>query len=87
MEHKKILSELQALQSWAFDHSIHSFDISARTYKDEDEEEEEHYITATIFKTGDDSEGDYKSVKFNESTGKGEAAGKIADIKEFIGYV
>lgn len=91
------LRELQPIQVWALDHSIHSFEITAVAWPLEDEGEgeegliqeygdtEERFIYVTIFKTGDDTDEDYFRVTFGPNDSDADYFRSIARIKYFIG--
>lgn len=94
-----ILCELFKIQAWALEHSIYTFNLQFRCYPLDDEGEgpeglireygdtEERFLDVTIFKTGDDTDSDYKRFTIRQSDGVGIVLGTIQDIKDFIGYV
>lgn len=93
------LRTLQAIQLWALEHSIYSFQISADVWPLEDEGEgaeglirdygdtEERFLYVTIFLKGDDTEGDYLRVTFGPCDSDETFFRNLNNIKAFIGYV
>lgn len=93
------LRTLQAIQLWALEHSIYSFQISADVWPLEDEGEgaeglireygdtEERFIYVTIFRKGDDTDEDYLRVAFGPADSDQTFFRNFNNIKAFIGYV
>ena len=90
-----ILRELHGIQDWALENSIYTFEVTTRVYPLDDEgdgpeglirdygDTEERFLDVTIFKTGDDSDGDYLRISFGQD--ESEIDYKIRLIKLFIG--
>ena len=93
------LRTLQAIQLWALEKSIYSFQINAAVYPLEDEGEgpeglireygdtEERFIYVTIFRKGDDTEGDYLRVTFGPCDSAQTFFRNFNNIKAFIGCI
>lgn len=93
------LRTLQAIQMWALEHSIYSFQISADVWPLVDEGEgaeglirdygdtEERFLYVTIFLKGNDTEGDYLRVAFGPDDSDQTFFRNFNNIKAFIGNV
>lgn len=79
----EVLKSLQALQAEAFAKGIYAFSISARCIQD-DERENQIFISVYIFLKGDDSEEDYFSQAFYPFDNRDAVDGKIQEIRDFI---
>ena len=99
MDTRKQLEELQALQIWALEHRIYSFqiDMEVSHYDDEGEGDEglirqygdthERIIRVTIFKTGTLDDDDYLSERYHQDDCIADVFRTTCRIKSFIGYV
>ena len=92
----QVLRSLQNIQWLAMAKGIHSFDITVRVSKLEDEGEgdegllraygdtEERYIYVTIFKKGDDSDDDYMSETIVQDHSSVDILRIVNQIKSFV---
>lgn len=81
---EQTLKTLQDLQMKAFKKGIHSFNVTARRYTDEDQPIKG--LVVTIFLTGSDDDDDYGAFYFyNDIVDPADNFRELNNLKAFIG--